>query len=886
MYSIKITLLGSFVFILSSSYAQDLKSVFIDKDANGKVLSELLYNLEDDYNIDFIFNEEMIMPYTVQEVNGRIRIVDYLEYYLVLYKVLTYGDHVAVIVPKSESPGFVKEGVNLYVVSNESFIGNLVDGSNSQSVIGAQVYLNKDSNTGTLTGADGSFEVDNLSSTYNIVNVKYVGYEGLSLVIAQSKVYGQNEEIKIEIFPESKELEGVVISARKEDANFQSKITGIESMGIETLKTLPTFLGEVDPIRGITTLPGVSTTGELSSGFNVRGGEIGQNLIMQDQAIMYNPSHMFGFFSGFNPDMVSDIALYKGGGPANLGGRLSSILDVKLKNGSLDHYAISGGIGLISSRLNVEGPIGSKVSFMVGGRLSYSNWLLHANDDIQLKQSSANFNDITAKLLYNISKKDIVSLTAYRSYDDFKLASDSTFSWESQNLAINWDHNFNDRLASNFSLSYSSYLSEVNNPSPVDGFSYYNGINDVKLGYAADWEQNQDVTYKVGLEFLYNDIEPGKLETHGEQVSIEPSNMHNQYSLESAFFAQGDWSISEEFSIVAGIRYSHFSRLGKDVIYDFDYDRIESRYPTIQDSTLYDSGEKIISYHGWEPRISLRYLMNSSSSWKLSYYRSYQYLHLVSNTTATTPQDYWINSGPSLKPERGDQFSVGFFKNFDTNNYELSAEVFYKTTKNAIDYIDGADLTLNPSLEEGMARGEAKAYGLEMMIKKKSGKINGWISYTYSRSKRKFNDDSRGEQYVINNGDYYPSAYDQPHNASLVLNYRTGLRGVLSLNFNYSTGRPITIPISKFSYDGYLAVLNYSNRNEYRIPDYHRLDLSYTLKDRKYKGRKVTGEWVFSLYNLYGRKNAYSITFDQYGKATKTSILGSIFPSISYNFKI
>jgi hypothetical protein len=364
---------------------------------------------------------------------------------------------------------------------------------------------------------------------------------------------------------------------------------------------------------------------------------------------------------------------------------------------------------------------------------------------------------------------------------------------------------------------------------------------------------------------------------------VAPVNLTDQRSLQAAVFGQADIAITEKVSVSAGLRYSTFYRIGEDDIYLFDYSKIENRYPVIADTVHYSSNKVISNYSGFEPRLSLRYLIGSGSSIKASYYRGYQYLHLISNTTSTTPQDYWVNSGPYLKPQIGDQYSLGYFKNLSDDMYELSIEGFYKNINNAVDYIEGADITLNPSLEAGLAKGKGLAYGAELFFKKKTGKVNGWISYTYSRSLRKFS--SENKNYEINNGDYYPATYDQPHIFSLILNYNVGVKNTLTVNFNYSTGRPITIPVSKFNYDVYLSVLNYSDRNAYRIPDYHRLDLAYTIRSNPHKIKRIKGEWVISIYNVYGRKNTYSVFFNRFGTASKMSILGTIFPSLTYNFK-
>ena len=661
-------------------------------------------------------------------------------------------------------------------------------------------------------------------------------------------------------------------------------VTGIERMGIETIKTIPTFMGEVDPIRGLTTLPGVSTVGELSAGFNVRGGDAGQNLILQDEGIIFNPTHLFGFFSAFNPDMIQDVKLLKGGGPAQYGGRASSVLDIGLRNGETSNHSISGGIGLISSRIALEGPLKkNKTTYLLGGRISYSNWLIHSLNDIQLNNSYANFYDITGKIFHIINENNFASATFYHSFDDFNFGNDSTYSWGTTNISLSWDHSFNTTTTSKLSLASSNYHSKLTNSDQLAGFNYKNGINSLKFKYELT-KAAESNTYKFGIETNGSLLDPGQLVPKINNGIVQPVYINNQNALEISVFGNGDFRLSDFWSASAGLRFSSFLRVGEDNIYKFDYNNLDGRYPSIIDSVKYNPGEIISSFHGFEPRISLRYLVNDYTSLKASYYRTMQYLHLISYTTSPTPQDYWIASGPYIKPEIGNQFTLGYFRNSVNNVFEYSIEGYYKQTQNAIDYIEGADIILNESLEAGLAQGLGVSYGVEFQIKKKSGNASGWLSYTFSRSLRKFSD-MQGDIPNINNGDYYPSIHDQPHNISVVLNYKTGKRSTLSANFNYATGRPITIPVSKFTYGPYLSALTYSKRNEYRLPDYHRLDVSWSIKDKKFKNKRFNGEWTFSIYNLYGRKNAYTIYFNQYGNAKKLSILGSVFPSVSYNFK-
>lgn len=866
--------------------AQNVKEIIIDESYNGRVFSEFLNELEAQYKVDFIFDVERMQALTVTGITNRERLIEYLERYLVLFQVTRVKDNVVFISGKTDNDEYGMRKDDYFLLANPksqqvTIKGQITDGGNGEPVIGAQVFI-EELNQGTLTDVNGNFSFRLEPRTYH-VEIKYVGYQTHYYLIGFSE-YGSGNEIKANLFPESKELESVIVTAERMDINVTRELTGVEMLSIETIKSMPTFMGEVDPVRSLTTLPGVSTVGELSSGFNVRGGEAGQNLILQDGAPIYNPSHLFGFFSAFNPDMVSDVVLYKGGGPANFGGRISSVLDIDLKNGDAGKHTITGGVGLVSSRLSFEGPIvREKSSYLVGGRVSYPNWLINSTNNIQLENSEAQFYDFTAKLFHTINANNFISISAYNSYDDFKLATDSTFSWGTFNLSLRWDHTFNDRLSSTLGVFSSNYFSRIQSEDEIDAFIYQNEITTNGVKYDLSFNHSEKLKVLGGLEINRVQIEPGRIKPKDSEGNVQFQDLNDQYEIESALYVQADYDVSEKLSFSAGLRYSHFLRLGPDDIYVFDYTNIEGRYPAITDTLAYQSGEIIKQYHGFEPRLSVRYLLAGNTSLKASYYRGFQYLHLISNTTSATPQDYWVASGPYLKPEIGDQFSLGVFKNFKDNKYEFSLEGFYKMISNTVDYIEGADITLNPKLEAGLTQGDGLAYGLEFFLKRNTGRLNGWISYTYSRSLRRF--ESELKVKTINEGDYYPSFFDKPHNATLILNYNLAERTILSASFNYSTGRPITIPISKFSYDAYLAVLNYSERNEYRIPDYHRLDLSLTFKDRPRKNRRWMGEWIISVFNVYGRDNAYSIFFNRYGTASKLSVLGSVFPSFSYNFK-
>lgn len=758
--------------------------------------------------------------------------------------------------------------------------GYISDGANEDPLIGARVYINS-LNIGAVTDFNGNYSLRVPVGRYTL-EYSSISYESKPIdVIIKSA-----GKLDVSLFSGSLQLDELVITADGQDANVQQRVSGLENMNIETIKQLPTFMGEVDPVKSLTTMPGISTTGELSSGFNVRGGETGQNLILQDGAVIYNPTHLFGFYSAFNSDMVNEVNLYKGGGPANFGGRTSSVLDIKLRNGDDEEYKVSGGVGLVSSRITAEGPIiKNKASFLIGGRGSYTNWLLRSLNNIELNSSAAAFYDMNAKLLFRVSEKDYLTGSFYISHDDFNLAGTSQFDWGTTNFSLGWNHVYGEKTLSTLTLTSSDY--EVNTSANEDeqkAFKFNNGIKNLSAKFEFLYKMHPKNSLLAGIEYNKHEAEPGNLVPDGQYSIVEPVDMYNQHANEMAIFLQDDWDLGARLAISGGLRYSVFRRVGADNVYTFTGGVDVLRKPEVSDSTSYESGELIQAFSALEPRLSMRYLLTTNSSLKMSYYRSYQYMHLISNTVSATPQDYYIASGPNLDPQYADQFSVGYFKNLRDNTYQFSSEFFYKTMYNTIDFIEGAEILGNKELEGSLIQGKGRAYGAEFQFKKNTGKLNGWISYTYSRSLRKF--DGNFEYQTINNGDYYSSNTDKPHDLSLVLNYKLGARLVLSANFSYSTGRPITVPISKFSYDKTLAALRYSDRNAYRIPDYHRLDLSLTLKQSLRNDKLLRGEWVFSIFNVYGRKNAYSVYFIDSGQARKLSILGSVFPSITYNFKL
>jgi len=755
--------------------------------------------------------------------------------------------------------------------------GNVKDEANGDALIGATFYIDE-LKDGVVTDLNGDFSITIPTGRYNI-RVESIGFDQEYLVVEVIS----SGTINFSLMEAATQLNEILITESRIDENVQQVSVGIERLDVKVLRTMPQFMGEVDIIKGLITLPGVSTVGEGASGFNVRGGTVGQNLILQDEALIFNSSHLFGFFSAFNPDVVRDITLYKGNPPATHGGRLSSILDIRLKNGSSDKVHLSGGIGTVSSKLVIDGPlIKGKGDFVLGGRVSYVNWFLGIANNPTIQQSTAHFYDLNARFNYNISDKDRITLSGYKSFDDFKLISDTLFTWETQNVSAIWRHSFNANMLSDLSIAYGQFNTKTEDIEGNNSFIMDSHVHHLKAKLVLSYITG-DHKIDFGGEIIDYNLNPATFKPGEYSVNIRAVNVEEENGLETALFVSDEFKINEKLSVTAGLRYSNYIVKGPKTVYLYE-EGFPKSDETIVDLTMYANNETITSYGGIEPRLSLRYLVSPTSSLKFGYARNRQYIHLISNTTAVSPQDFWQSSNFYIPPEIGDQVSLGYFQNFFNNKYEFSVEGFYKYLYQTIDYKEGAKVLLNEKLEQEIIVGIGKSYGVEVMVKKSTGRLTGWMSYTYSRSLRKF--ESAVKDANISLGEYFPSNYDKPHDLTVLMNYQLS-RGVkFSANFTYSTGRPVTAPVSKYSIQHILSVQNYSQRNQFRIPDYHRLDISFTFGVGRRKDRKVNDEVIFSVYNIYGRKNAYSVYFNQSGFAYKLSVLGTAFPSISYNFKI
>lgn len=765
--------------------------------------------------------------------------------------------------------------------------GYIKDVANGEALIGATVYI-KETGTGAITNEYGFYSITLPPATYNL-NYSYVGYSSLPKILELNK----NERLDIELTGDAQQLQEVVIQGELEQANVQNLEMSTNKLEIKTIQKIPAFLGEVDIIKSLQLLPGVSTVGEGASGFNVRGGSVGQNLILLDEAPVYNSSHLLGFFSVFNPDAVKDVKLYKGGIPARYGGRLSSLLDVRMKEGNSKTLEVTGGIGTVFSRIAVEAPIvKDKASFIVAARRSYIDVLARPFAPILQNGGALNFYDVTMKANYNINPKNRVYLSGYFGRDNFKFDRNQGFSWGNATATLRWNHIFNDRLFSNFTALYSNYdYSLAFGRDDRNSFKWNSLISNYIFKPQFTYFLNSNNELNFGAEVIYYNFDPANAVGVSEGEA-KPFGLNRKYNLESSLYLSNSQKISKIFTIDYGIRYSLFNAFGPDKIYTYNDAVPGVRRDTVS-SRQYKSGEVIATYGNFEPRLSFKMQVNPTTSIKGSYNRMAQYLHLISNTTASNPLDVWNPSSTNIKPQLADQYTIGFFKDLGKNRmYELSVEGYWKNTQNQIDYIDGADLLINEFLEGDLLSGEGRAYGVETYFQKKTGRLTGWVSYTLARTELKVNG--------INQGNWYRTRFDQTHNLKIAAFYEISKRWSFSANFVYTSGTPTTFPTSRYISQGLLIPYNENDsRNNVTLPDYHRLDVSFRLEGKKQKRGKVrknSDYWVFGVYNLYARQNPFSIYFSQAdqrvspgqpisSEATQLSIIGTVVPSISYNFK-
>jgi hypothetical protein len=773
---------------------------------------------------------------------------------------------------------------NAFGQQEHTISGVVSDLNTGETLIGVNVLI-PELRAGVITNAYGFYSITLPQGTHELI------YSTLGYTIERRTIeLNTSMVIDIALGENAEELDEVVIKADVEALDITTPQMSVNSLTAQTIKNIPVVLGEADVIKSLLLLPGVSNAGEGASGFNVRGGAADQNLILLDEATIFNSSHLFGFFSVFNPDAIKDLKLYKGSIPARYGSRVSSVLDIYQKEGNSKNFKMSGGIGAVASRLLVEGPIKKdQAAFLVVGRGSYAHLFLPLFDI----ENTAYFYDLNTKINYKIDDRNSLYLSGYFGRDYFGIQDSFINSYGNAVFNFRWNHNFSDKLFSNLSLIYSNYYYGLE----LDfvGFKWDSGIENFNLKYDFNHYLSKGLQLNYGLQNIYYGFNPGKIIPNRPDSGIVADQLTQKYANEAALYLDLEWEISQRLRAEVGLRGSHFMRFGQDEFQLYADDAPVTFDPFLLiykeadpiETIRVDRWERLKTYSNWEPRIAASYTITDDISLKASYTKLSQYLHLLSNTSSPTPLDVWTPSGPYVKPQRLDQYAIGVFSFLKDRAYSLEVETYYKDVRHRIDYIDGANLIANNAIEQVILDGNARAYGLEVLLRKNKGAFQGWIAYTLSKSEQKTS--PRNENEIgINNGQWYNTPYDKPHDLSIYGAYTVNDRWKINSNFIYQTGLPTNYPIGQFDFQG-VVVPYYGLRNEQRLPDYHRLDLSATYTPKRKTNTTYQSEWVFSIYNLYNRQNAASINFRQNAdtganEAVRTSIFGLV-PAVTYNFK-
>jgi hypothetical protein len=872
---------SNYHFYYEASLFDSLKITLSLKDASiNNVLDKAFHGSDFYYSI---YNQAIFLTKTVKFTNILPSQYSGEEKKILEENIPNYQHSVTTIKPILATSENKLHTIGSNINSNKSvatLAGFIRDFNTGVPVSGVAVSVD-DFGIKAITDASGFYSLTLAKGRYEL-NIKAIGYKD-----AKRQILLQNDG-KLDIIIEEQllALKEVVISSDKV-SNIRSNQMGLDRLDIKTIKQVPTVFGETDILRVVLTLPGVKSVGESSTGFNVRGGSVDQNLILYNDAVIYNPSHFFGFFSAFNPEVVKDIQLYKSNIPARYGGRLSSVLELTGREGNKIDFTGNAGIGLITSRLNLEGPIiKNKTSFILGGRTTYSNWIMDLLPETAgYKGARANFYDVNLNISHQQNEKNSFYAIAYLSNDKSNLATDTTFQYRNQNIGLRWKHIYNNKLYSVISGGHDKYS--------YDNYSNYKEDVDYRLKFSIQqtnfkanfhYFPNPKLNVDFGASSIYYVNKPGSLEPYNNQSLVIADVLPQEQALESAVFVEQNYDVTDAISISTGLRYSFYNSLGPANV-NIYADGLNKSDDNITSVENYGDGKSIKTYHGPEYRLGARFVLTPTFSLKAGYNTQRQYIHMLSNTTSMSPTDVWKLSDMNITPQNGNQVSVGLYKNFKSNTIETSIEGYYKRISNFLDYKSGAVLILNHKIEQDVLPTQGKAYGIEFLVKKLTGKLNGWASYTYSRTMLKTEDSSGSNS--INEGAYYPANYDKPHDFTLIGNYRLSHRLSFSLNLTYSTGRPITLPVGKYYYLGGQRLL-YSDRNQYRIPDYFRSDISINVLGNHRKKQFAHNSWTFGVYNLTGRKNVFSSFFASENRIIngyKMSIFGTAIPFVNYNIR-
>lgn len=760
-----------------------------------------------------------------------------------------------------------------------TFSGFIKNRKNNEPVSDVNIRV-KNTDIVVKTNSEGYYELKLPSGIYTITT-DILNFKPTSKKVM---VYS-NGKLNLSLSEKVNQLNEVVIKGRSKQ-KLRTAVTGVTTIEAEGIKNVPLVFGERDVLKIATTIPGVKTAGEGSSGFNVRGGKEDQNLFLLDKGTIYNPAHFFGFFSALNPYVTKKVDIYKGSIPAEFGGRLSSVFDITSKNGNTDKISGEAGIGPVTSNVALSIPVvKDKASVLVGARGTYSGWILRSLKEEKLKESEASFYDFVTKYNHKINGNNTIESTLYYSNDKFSITADSLYKYSNRLATLGWKHNFNKKTSSEITFTNSKYQFGIDYeglPQNSYKFGYDNNENQLILKGITILNPKHKLTY--GLTNKLYEINPGYIDPNNDQSTIESRRIDLEKGLESGLFLADSYKFSDKLLFDFGLRYSLFNAMGPSTQKIYQANQPKSEGTQIGEEH-YKNNEIFKTFHGLEPRIAFRYMVNDNLSIKGGYDKTYQYIHLLSSNTTQSPTDTWKLSDLNVKPQSGEQFSFGVFQNLDQLDLEVSVEGYYKKSKNILDYKVGANLIMNENLETELLQGKGKSYGAELLVKKSEGRLNGWLSYTYSRSFIKL--DSKFDEERVNNGKYFASNFDKPHDFSAILNYKLTKRYSLSGNFIYQTGRPVTYPVGKYVYNGVEYTL-YSDRNKFRIPDYYRLDLSVNIEGNHKIKKLAHSFWNLSVYNVLGRNNPYSVFFVTKNgevKGYKTTIFSVPVPTITYNFK-
>ena len=894
---------ASFILLLLnfSTSAQKIQERIISGKFQKTSLQEFFHTLEKEYGIHFYYRTDWVKSYVVNEEFKEMPLIQVLNS-LFERQPITFSffqNNSVVVFPKgidgknsvdSDSPQILIIGnpLNEGRYSTAQIKGKVTDGKNNDPLPGVIIF-HPQTGIGTTTNSRGNYTLD-LPTGDHTLQISFMGYEALGQKIKLI----ESGNADFELFEQSHNLEEVTILGDNSKASkAQMSMVKVNS---RMMRELPVLMGEADVIKSMVMMPGVQSVGEMSSGFNVRGGNTDQNLVLMDGAPVFNTSHLFGFFSIINPDAVKDVTLFKGGVPASYGERVSSIMEIDLKEGNTENLRINGGIGLINSRLTLEGPFvkKKKSTFLVGGRTTYSDWIMQQSRNTQFMNSVAHFYDVNGTVNFYLGENNNLKLMGYYSNDVFNLNSNSLYTYGNAIASANWKMNISKKVISNLNLSYSKYnfnLDQKDISVPEDNYHLATGVEYGSMKYILSWLPNEKHRVNTGFQTIGYKLFPGEITPATDPSNVQIEKIPNEQALEMGLFADDDIDLSASTAINVGMRYARYMSMGPTTVFNYDPKQTINSGSLI-DSTVFSSGQVSKIYQGLEPRLSVKFNLTSGGSLRFSYQRIHQFMNQISNTSVVSPADFWKSCDVHIQPLISDQFAVGLFKTPQKGLFETSVEVYYKNLQNLLEYKNGAVLVMNHHIESDLINANGYAYGLELYVRKNAGRLNGWVSYTYSRTMRKT--DNSFPDDVINSKKYYPSVYDRPHDLTTVLNYQISRRWRFSGNFVLMSGRPITLPEQKYIFDNKQVVL-FSDRNKYRMPLYHRMDVSITIDENLRKKRMWKGSWTFSVYNLYGRQNPYSVFYrkepsiqhsDMIPYAIyKLSLIGVPVPSITYNFK-